>query len=350
MPILDIQRRGIPIGRIRCGRKVIINGKEAPSKTDTFRLTSPSQDAIRQAADKFGGEATRWEQQQQWQVLTPLSRLYVLIPPRDAIVSQWYEMWTAGGCVRRCDSQRDRISGGECLCPHASDPGNADEVDNMARQRAELAKIGQACKIKTRISLMLPDLQGIGVWRLDTGSFYAAGEIGDIAGTLEMARARNLFLPATATIDQRFRVANGRRTPYPVPVLQTLNTFREIASGQLEAGGIMAQLPPPPGEAPRAITAGPTGTEPTPAAAPADAPAEPDLQDDGRGRAQQIADLAAIAGSREDVEKLAERAKAEGLNDHLIYADPDDDACEELKSYLQHRWQQIGRPGYRRSA
>jgi hypothetical protein len=344
MPILDIQRRGIPIGRIRLGQKVLVRGKVTPVKLGTFRLTSPSEDAIREAAEKLGGDPRPWERQ--WEVLTPLAKLYVLIPPRDAIVSQWYEMWNKGGCLRRCDSQRERISGGECLCPHAADPGNADEVAAMALQRHELAKRGSACKIATRISLMIPDLSGIGVWRLDTGSFYAAGEVGDIAATLEVARSQNLFLPATATIQQRVRVADGRATTYPVPVLQALNTFREIASGQLGARGIDGQMPPALGAGPRVIAAAASGPPATPSGpaepAPAPFPDEPPPDDDDLAepcqQARELAGRALATTSSAALRACFAEAEARHLRDEHVCIDRERDEWQDLRSFLDALW------------
>ena len=127
-----------------------------------------------------------------------------------------------GGCgIRRCDSQREQISEGVCLCPHAEDPGNAGDVENAARKRADLAKANppRACKLVTRINVMIPDLPGLGVFRFDTGSYYAAVEIGDSAALMQMARAKGVFLPAILRIDQRQRVSGGQTKSYPVVVL-----------------------------------------------------------------------------------------------------------------------------------
>ena len=51
-------------------------------------------------------------------------------------------------------------------------------------------------------------------------------------------------------------IAGGQTKKYPVPVLEVLVTFRDLATGAIESAGITAQLPPAPGEQPRAITSG----------------------------------------------------------------------------------------------
>ena len=271
MSVLDLQRKGQQIGRIRIGQQVsfVKDGKEKtrPARLDTFRFTTASRHTADAIADLFGGEVREWGRQ--WEVITKRSEISVMVPPRDAVVSQWYEMWNAGGCIRRCDSQHEQISNGPCQCPHAANPDDAEEADKAARERAELAKTNppRACHLITRVSVMIPDLPGLGVFRLDTGSFYAASEIGDTAALMQAARDKGVFIPATLRIEQRERVAGGQTKKYPVPVLEILATFRQIASGQLEAGGMAAQLPPAPGAARAAIAASPAS--PQAAGAPA---------------------------------------------------------------------------------
>lgn len=334
MSVLDLQRKGQQIGRIRVGQQVsyVKDGKEKtrPAKLDTFRITTSSRHTADAVAELFGGDVREWDRQ--WEVITRRSEISVMVPPRDAVVSQWYEMWNAGGCVRRCDSQHDQISGGPCLCPHAEDPQDADEADHMARRRAEMAKANPsaACHLITRVSVMIPDLPGLGVFRLDTGSFYAASEISDTAYILQKARDAGVFLPAVLRIEQRQRVAGGQTKKYPVPVLEILATFRQIAGGELAAAGMTAQLPPRPGEAPRAITA----------AAPAQA--DPLAADEARKAAQEIADAAGGAVGRDDVRALIEKAKADGLTGVDVCVG---DVWSDLRTVLTDAWNLTGGDG-----
>ena len=111
MPILDMQRRSQQIGRIRIGQKVpAANGGMRPEKLSTFRFTTASRMTADAIAALFGGTVRDWEGQ--YEVITDRSEIGVTVPPRDAVISQWYEMWSKGGCQRRCDSQREQISGG----------------------------------------------------------------------------------------------------------------------------------------------------------------------------------------------------------------------------------------------
>ncbi|HMG63529.1 MAG TPA: hypothetical protein VK599_11320 [Streptosporangiaceae bacterium] len=269
MSVLDIQRRGQQIGRLRMGEQVGTgqagkDGKEKmrPVRRSTWRLTTGSRHMADSAARHYGSEALPWNGQ--WEVDTKLSEITVVVPPRDAVISQNYEMWNAGGCVRRCDSQNEQISGSACLCPHAEDPSDAEEAARAALRRADMARKNppQACHLITRVSFMIPDLPGLGVFRLDTSSYYAAVEIGDAAMLMQVARDQGVFLAAILRIDQRQRVAGGQTKKYPVPVLEILSTFRQIVGGELAAGGVAAQLSQAPGGQRKAIAGTPVPPAP----------------------------------------------------------------------------------------
>jgi hypothetical protein len=181
----------------------------------------------------------------------------------------------------------------------------------MALRRADMARANppQACHLITRINFMIPDLPGLGVFRLDTSSYYAAVEIGDAAMLMQAARDQGVFLSAILRIDQRQRVAGGQTKRYPVPVLEVMSTFRQIASGELAAGGVAAQLPAVPGGAPRAIAA----ARPAPAA-----PAAPAEASEGQRVAQVIADEAGSALGRDAVRGLIGKARTAQLYAEMV--------------------------------
>jgi hypothetical protein len=232
-------------------------------------------------------------------------------------------------------SRIEQRSGDECLCPHAADPDDLDQVEAAALERARLAKMNppQACSAITRISVMIPDLPGLGVFRLDTKSYWAAVEIGDAAALMQLARDKGVFLPAVLRIEQRQRIANGQTKKYPVPVLEVLATFREITSGALESGGITAQLPPAPGEQRRALTSGPAAATPTLAAPPQPFQRTP----------EEIAEHARTVTTRKAIEALAAEAKeARCDEDHV---DNGNDLYEPLRDHLTELWRALPAEG-----
>lgn len=330
MPLLDIQRRGQQIGRLRIGEQVetgkVRNGKKItrPSKLTAFRFTTGNRPVADQVAAQLGGQVRQW-QRGQYEVYTQADTLMVTIPPRDQVISQDYEMWSGGGCQRRCDSRLERIGNRPCLCP----------ADALERSQLASQNPPQACKPVTRINVMIPDLPGLGVWRLDTSSFYAAVEMGDAAALMEKAREVGVFLPAQLRIDQRERVAGGKTKRYPVPVLEVLASFREIATGQIAQAGIAAQLPPAPSGA-KAIE----GASERPAAVAA--PASPHQPRSQEVTAQGLADQVAVADSRDQMAPLVKLVTAEDLGDDMVCTDKAADVWESLTDYVKARWKQVG--------
>ena len=348
MPLLDVQRRGQQIGRLRIGQKVkfMKDGveKERPARLDTFRFTTGSEVHAQAIAQLYGGTVQPWGSE--FEVITDKSAIAVTVPPRDEVVTQWYEMWTGGGAARRCDSQAEQISGQPCLCAALLERFESPQDKALERSRLAAMNPPRACKPVTRINVMIPDLPGLGVFRLDTHSYYAAVEIGDTARLMQMAQEQGVFLPAQLRIEQRSRVAGGQTKKYPVPVLEVLATFRDLTSGALEAGGYAAQLPPPPGQ-PLAITSGTAASQGE--AAPAARGPRPE-KEEGPPTAQQIADLAPKAKEREDVEKLQDRAKDLGLLGDEVWVSVDGGAemGETLRETLRRRWKELPAPARQR--
>lgn len=240
MSIVDLQRSIREAGRIRIGEKV--NGGR-PAKLETFRLTSADKLRIEQAAAAFGGTVSEWQAPagKQWQVVTERDALDVIVPPSDLSFSQAYELWSAGGCQRRCDGVIEQITQGACLC----DPEN------------------RACTPHTRLSVLLPDLPGLGVWRLDTQGWYAARELASVVELLIAAAGRGALLPARLRLDQRStkKQVNGRTQTlrYAVPVLDIEISPATLLNGS--AQGMALEQAVGPGFTPVAALPGPTIAE-----------------------------------------------------------------------------------------
>lgn len=211
--IIDLQRRLAEIGRIRIGQQVASgSGKKRPVKLDTFRLTSADKSRIDAAAHLYGGTPAEWDAPagRQWEVVTEADAIDVIVPPTDMAFSRWYELWSAGGCQRRCDGRTETISDGPCVC----DPDNRD------------------CDIHTRLSVMLRDIPGLGVWRVDSSGWYAAIELQGAVEVVQMAAGRGQMLPARLRLEQRMIKRAGETRRFAVPVLDI-----EVSPGQLMSAG-----------------------------------------------------------------------------------------------------------------
>jgi Recombination directionality factor-like len=221
MPVIGIQQQQTEVGRIRLGVKVG-TGKGRPTKLDRLRFTSPRRVLVDTIAHLYGGTVEAWQPPKgnaQWQVITNTTEVPVLIPPQDPADSQWYEMWSAGGCQRRCDGQTERLTKQPCLCLAQGCPPEKRD-----------------CKLHTRLRVMLEDVPGLGCWRVDTGSYYAAVELPGVAALLAMAQGA---IPGKLVLDQRTvtRQVDGKPQTFnfAVPTLHVDEiTPRQLMSGRVQ--------------------------------------------------------------------------------------------------------------------
>lgn len=279
MPIKTLQQQQAQVGRIRIGQQVPTkNGKTRPAKLDRFRFTTPSRQLADAVAAQYGGETAEWKPDghaAEFEVVSTATSLPVLVPPNP--VTQWYEMWSGAGCVRRCDGETETISGEACKCP----------LDHL--ERGDLAGKGQACKATTRLKVMLPELPGIGVWRLDTHGYYAAIELPQTADFLGAVTDAGGYIRATLALEERIvkRPGVGIRQ-FLVPALHV-----DVTPNELQAGAGSAL----PGRATAAIASG--GIHRPADEAQAALPAGPSQEQ--LDAAQAIADKAMAATTRQDV-------------------------------------------------
>jgi len=204
MPILEMQKRLRELGRIRIGHRIGEKGR--PEKLDRFRFTSPSQALIDQIAMAYQGTPTPWthpDGRQQWEVITATTRIPIMLAPNP--LTQWYELWAGGGCQRRCDGQTEQLADAPCLCD--PDPEK------------------RACKPTTRLNVVLRDIPGMGVWRLETHGWYAATELPAVAALIANAQG---MAPAWLTLEERVIKQQGTTRRFIVPGLDI-----DVTPGQL---------------------------------------------------------------------------------------------------------------------
>lgn len=214
MPILDIQQRLREIGRIRMGDKVSTGGdKTRPNRLDKFRLTSADRTALEAAAICYGGEVRPWAAEKgQFELYIQAEEIPVVVSPIP--VDQWLEQWSAGGCTHRCDGCVNQITDEDCSC----------DRENPTDKKAH------PCKPTTRVSLMLPDLPSLGVWRLESHGYYAATELPTSVQLLRQGAQSGEYIPATLAIEQRKVVRKGETKIFPVPVLRLRRVLSEMLS------------------------------------------------------------------------------------------------------------------------
>ncbi len=221
--ILNRQRQLAEQGRLRLGYTLQSKaGKTYPKASHTWVVTSHSREHVERAAELWGGQVEEWQPQgngaKQWRVITETAAIDAILPPGDPL-SQAYEMWNRGGCVRRCDGVTEQLSGSPCQCL-------AQFGEDWFEQ-----KQGTVCDSKSRLKVLLPDMPGLGSWRVETGSFYATDEIAGMVDVIRGAVGENVMVPVRLRIEPRTRVA-GETKQFVVPVLE----LRDVTAGALLAG------------------------------------------------------------------------------------------------------------------
>jgi hypothetical protein len=230
--ILTLQRQARELGRLRTG----YTQGTRPMRSKTWVVTSHARHYVEAAAGLWGGKVEQWQplgnRPQQWRVITTAESIDAIMPPGDPL-SQYNEMWSKGGCQRRCDGITESIADRPCLC--------------LAQFGEDwyLQPKGQVCAATTRLNVMLPDMPDLGVWRAETHSFYAANEW---AGQLDMVLAGTGgkgFVPVALRIEPRQRVANGQTKNFPVVVVEIRGiTPRQALSGPLSTATALDPLAP----------------------------------------------------------------------------------------------------------
>jgi hypothetical protein len=203
---IGIQRRMMEVGRIRFGD--VVAGREGkkpyPRALDKFRLTSASRAVLEAAAAIYGAAkpVREWKDAPNpgmWELYTDSAELDIILPPVSSSLdgsatypySQAWELWDGPTCARRCDGETAMVPKGRglvevaCLC----DPERRGQPGS--------------CEIRTRISVMLPQLPGLGLWRMDTGGMNAAAYLPGTLQLLAMAAARGRYLPCKLRLEHR---------------------------------------------------------------------------------------------------------------------------------------------------
>jgi len=238
MPIVDVQAKFRELGRIRAGiLEKPAGGKARPKKLATWRLTSRWRHLLDELAAVCGGTVREWqhpsEEGAHFELVTETDALDVIVPPGD-VLSQWYELWSGGGCQRRCDGVRQTLVDAPCSCP--SDP----------QERAELAGKNppKACKPTSRLIVMLPMAGDLGVWRLESHGYYAAVELAGAAGLVELATRRGIMVPAVLRLEQRVIKRPGQPPKrFAVPALSFRGNLGETLDALGFARGDLPVLP-----------------------------------------------------------------------------------------------------------
>lgn len=226
--ILNRQRQLAEQGRLRLGYTTEATTKQGktinrPVASATWIITSHSQDHVEAAAALWGGQVEHWQPMgngaQQWRVITQAHTIDAILPPGEPLM-QAYELWSKGGCQRRCDGVTEQFTGAPCIC-----------LNQFGDTWHEQAK-GTVCDTKSRLKVILPDMPGMGAWRVETGSYYAADEMAGMIDVIRGTVGDQALIPVRLRIEPRTRIAGGVTKQFVVPVLE----LHGVTAGELLGG------------------------------------------------------------------------------------------------------------------
>lgn len=225
--ILTLQRQAAELGRLRTG--FYESGR--PQRSETWILTSHEREYVEVAAHLWGGAVHEWKPLngniKQWRVITDAVSIDAILPPGDPL-NQHNELWSGGGCQRRCDGITEKISRKPCVC--------------LAQHGEEwyLLPKGRVCSATTRLNVLLPDMPDLGVWRAETKSFYAADAMAGQVDTVLQGTGGQGLVPVRMSIQQRQVVRNGQTKKFPVVmVTPRLARLRQALEGPLSTAAAL---------------------------------------------------------------------------------------------------------------
>lgn len=257
VPTAQLQRRLPELGRIRTGQKT----ERAMKALSTFRFTSSDRTALGQIAELYGGTVRPWEDPKanpgQFEVVTEAAEIHVALPPDPLGGTPVYELWGGGGCERRCDGTTCEtwVKG-----PEGPEPSDCPCI---CQAKGELA-----CDPKTRLNVLLPNVRGIGTWRLETKSWNAAMELPGMVDLIQSLQSRGITR-ATLRLEHKQSMQAGVKRKFIVPVLGLDETVEALVAGEASVGALggpaVAQIgagtatQAPPGDGPPAPDDPPVG-------------------------------------------------------------------------------------------
>lgn len=235
IPVRSLSMRLPEAGRIRIGTSEKATSRKGnefdrPVKLDRFRFTSPDPIALQQVADLYGGTVAPWTHQRaakgQFELITDAREIRVALPPDPLGGTPLYEHWEGGGCQRRCDGEVcDLVVAGE-------DGPDLQQVPCLCAAKGELL-----CKVTTHLSVLLPEIRFVGVWRLTSHGWNAAQELPGMVDLIRSLQDKGI-VRGVLRVEARHTVSGGQSRDFMVPVLGVDESVDALASGAARMGAL----------------------------------------------------------------------------------------------------------------
>jgi hypothetical protein len=222
VPVDSLARRIPIVAKLKSGAKTA-NG--APKSIDKWRATTSSRPWAENFANRYGGEVkafTAGNSPHQWEVFSDAAEVSIAL--LDEGYSIAYELWSAGGCQRRCDGVTASVLS-------TTGPDNVEYVDSpcICDRKGVLE-----CSLKSRLTFVMPDLPFAGGCVYETSSKNFAEESQGMLALIQQMQARGVTR-GVLRLEQR-KSSGGRR--YTIAVVGVSESLDGIASGRASVGSI----------------------------------------------------------------------------------------------------------------
>ena len=230
-------------GKLKFG---VFDGRR-PKAISTWRLMSPNEDLIRQAAEVYGGTPKEFHHDRanppdQWELITEQSTLDVWIPPNA--IDRGYEQWTTKGMSRWCDGTTSLFYGGRAKGDTSPPPEVACACDEPGWGE---------CKRKLRFMVILPQLTFTGGWMVETSSDEAFHAFPAASELMRMVQDSTNLIAGELALEKRSKAGGSKQ--FTIPVLRGKFSPAVMASGSSNpavaalnprpAAGELGATPPP---------------------------------------------------------------------------------------------------------
>ncbi len=236
-PIIGMSdRKRLPrLGKIRLGIKVQKAGKEPyPSATDYFVVPPELADQLGQPQPK---------------------ELEIMFPVEDPEIfaEQWYRAYsfTQGlvciGDGERCRRKKDTKTG--VIASHKTEQW--EWVDNLTCNPQECPEfMNKRCRKVMNLQFLMPNLPGLGVWQIDTSSFYSISNLNNMVAMLQ-SLGRVSLIPLTMALGaQEVSPLGDKKKTVHVLQFKSNLTLAEIAKMSLQPAAKALMVPEPDAEQP----------------------------------------------------------------------------------------------------
>ena len=229
------------LGRLALGKKIttIKNGKpvEYPTQVDHFILRpgTPDESARQRLIDKF--ENLYGKEPKSVDVMLPL-------PDRTKVFPHCYQRWGATTMVK-CEGNGVQA---DCIKEYAKDLEMISDADGILTvkclgKQCIYYKTGE-CSHAAILMVLLPELEGNGVWYVTTTSIHSIIQINSAFAFLDATVGRINMIPLKLQRRPKNTLHEGKkRTHYPLFLDTTFSLADMQAWAQIDATKVLLELP-----------------------------------------------------------------------------------------------------------